>query len=111
MKPPIIGYSEGNPQFFKTAESAASYMEPADVRNGEWVLYDSEGRQLRAEVAKGFLSEFVVLHPAESKPTHQRELIQILIDYLCRRGELEDDVREQPLSELLELARRYAGET
>jgi len=46
MKAPIILDENGDVSLFVTLEDAARYMEPIDVRNNEYVAYDSEGYRL-----------------------------------------------------------------
>ena len=47
MKAPIILNENGDVSLFATLEDAARYMEPIDVRNNEYVAYDSEGYRLK----------------------------------------------------------------
>lgn len=46
MKAPIILDENGDVSLFATVEEAARFMEPIDVRNSEYVAYDSEGYRL-----------------------------------------------------------------
>lgn len=47
MKPPIILDEHGDVSFYPNAESAALAMEPIDVRNNEYIAYDSAGYILK----------------------------------------------------------------
>ena len=47
MKPPIIVNEHGDVSFFASVAAAAAYLEPVDVRNGEYVVYDSSGSVLQ----------------------------------------------------------------
>jgi len=88
MKPPIILYGDGWPGFFRSIEDAERYVEPIDVRNQEYVAYDSEGRRLELrveeEVVTGWLGlrktirERVRIAQAEEVPTYAEELKSIL---------------------------------
>ena len=51
MKPPIILGPETDILFFKSVKEAERYMEPIDVKSGEYpFVYDSEGYLLVPEV-------------------------------------------------------------
>ena len=41
MRPPIVIDEHGDISIFPSVEAAARYMEPIDVRNNEYVAYDS----------------------------------------------------------------------
>jgi hypothetical protein len=47
MRPPIVIDEHGDISIFPSVELAARYMEPIDVRNNEYVAYDSAGVLLR----------------------------------------------------------------
>ncbi|MUV14522.1 hypothetical protein [Noviluteimonas gilva] len=47
MRPPIIIDEHGDVSVFESVEAAARYIEPIDVRNNEYVAYDSAGYLLR----------------------------------------------------------------
>lgn len=96
MKSPIILYGDGSLDFFKSVADAERYAEPIDVRNQEYVAYDSEGRRLELrveeEVVTGWLrlgkttKERVRIAQAEEVPTHAEELKHILRASLQKLG-------------------------
>lgn len=49
MKPPIIVDEHGDIEAYASLEEAALAMEPIDVSNGEYCIYDSTGDVLCAE--------------------------------------------------------------
>ena len=50
MKLPIIAFCDGYISVFPTVEFAEGYIEPIDVENGEWQVFDAEGQRLRITV-------------------------------------------------------------
>lgn len=46
MKSPIIVVENGDVAIFESAVKAELGLEPVDVKNGEYVAYDGDGRQL-----------------------------------------------------------------
>lgn len=80
MRPPIIINEHGDISLFPSVEAAARYVEPVDVRNNEYIAFDSAG----------FLLQLVPTEPVISIPgyqsdvPHQKQLAQILRSYLER---------------------------
>lgn len=64
MRPPIVIDENGDISFFSSVEAAARKIEPIDVRNNEYVGYDSKGFILRLVPTEpvvsivGYASEF-----------------------------------------------------
>jgi hypothetical protein len=50
MKAPIIVCENGDINIFDSKEDAESYMEPIDVENGEFIVFDAEGKTLLPDV-------------------------------------------------------------
>jgi hypothetical protein len=92
IQPPIIVDARGELLLFRSAESAAAYLEAIDVENEEYAAaYDSEGRNLELGV----------------KPVQRRflfGLIRTMIDLVDVRA-LEDE--PQHVSELAGLLRAH----
>jgi hypothetical protein len=82
MQPPIIADNHGDVLVFGCVADAEKYVEPVDVKNGEYSFFDSEGRQLSAEIVRSVLSEKVRLRATEDTPTHQAELRDTLVGFL-----------------------------
>ena len=103
MKPPIIADSRGDVLVFDTVALAASYMEPVDVRNGEWVAFDSEGRLLTVEVEPKGRHERTVLKPGEGIPDHASILRNTLVRYLLRTRLAAPGMEQMSLRQLIDL--------
>ena len=52
MKAPIIINGHGNVSIFESVEHAEQYLEPINVKNNEYVVYDSTGRLLQSAICK-----------------------------------------------------------
>lgn len=94
MNPPIIVGGD-DVSVFPSAEQAEQYLEAIDVRNDEYVGYDSEGRKLTFGIRKvekrGFVNlsyELVEITCSEEEPLHADELREVLDDYVLRVAEL-----------------------
>jgi hypothetical protein len=111
MIPPIIVEEYGNLMFFKSAADAERYLEPIDVRNGEYVAYDSVGRRLTLGVAKkeskffyGMLKdtmEVVTVRDGNGVDAAD-ELSQILRKFLERFGRTRKSTEGVALAALIE---------
>lgn len=88
---PIIVNASGNIYFYTTQDDAELDMEPLDVRNDYYTVYDGTGRRLTlAIVLKPVrifcglctaLIEHTVITGSEPHPTHAAELRQALVAY------------------------------
>ncbi|MGO4223678.1 hypothetical protein AB4Y64_17725, partial [Lysobacter sp. TAF61] len=80
MHPPIVIDEHGDISLFPSVEAASRYLEPIDVRNNEYVAYDSAG----------FLLELVSTEPVVSIPGYlselprREQLAQVLRSFLER---------------------------
>jgi len=106
MKAPIIADNRGDLHVFESVDQAERYIEPIDVKNNEWTIYDSEGRSVEAVITRrwGF-PERVVLTARDQIPRHSNELRSRLITFLTRIGKVHDGLAELPLERLIEEAR------
>jgi hypothetical protein len=112
MKPPIILDNRGDLRFFRAAHDAEAYAEPIDVRNGEYVGYDSQGRILSltvvSEQVPGLLGRFgghserVVIGSEEATPQHAEELSGALRGFLRRAGVNREWLNSASLDELVQ---------
>lgn len=83
MKLPIIIDANGDIELYETIRDAETSIEAIDVKNNEYIIYDSCGMLLVPEVRKksGFLGyEMVVISP--SSIIRKDELKSKLINYL-----------------------------
>ena len=80
MRPPIVLIEHGDVSLFASAEAAARYIEPVDIRNSEYIAYDSSG----------FLLQLVATEPVVSiagylsERPHQDQLEQALRSFVER---------------------------
>jgi hypothetical protein len=111
MKPPIIANNLGDVLIFESITKAERYIEPIDVKNGAYVIYDSEGRLLEASVVKKkIMGERVVLKDREQAPEHQAELRDLLIEFLSTLGESKESLAACSLSQLVEKGLQFKTE-
>jgi hypothetical protein len=107
MRPPIIIDEHGDITLFPSVETAARYVEPMDVRNNEYVAYDSAG----------FLLQLVPAEPVASIPgylsdlPHQEQLVRALRSFLERASGGTVPAEVTSLEGLLALCVRTFGYT
>jgi hypothetical protein len=100
MKTPIIIYEHGDISFFESVQDVERYLEPIDVKNDEYIAYDSEGRLLQLSVEHRTPVDRVVLSYSETQPMHALELKQILLDFFTRVGVNKEWLSNATLEEL-----------
>ncbi len=111
MEPPIIVDNKGDVSIFDSVEKAERYLEPIDIRNDEYVIYDREGRLLRGAIVKHFLAERVKLEPASEPGSAMSRLHDVLVDFLARVGARTEKPLDQcSLEELLSEMDRFKTE-
>lgn len=119
MKPPIIIDENGDLGFFKSITDAERYMEPIDVRNQEYVAYDSEGRRLDLRVEEEVVTEWLGLKKttrgrvrivqAEERATHTEELKNMLRVFLEKLGAPPDSLHSATLQDLIAAGTQRMG--
>jgi hypothetical protein len=97
MKVPIIVVESGDILFFRSLSIAERYLEPIDVRNNEYIAYDSEGRSLRLIPCE----HRVKIELAEEKSTDADKLKEALLAYFTRVGFAPDLLLRASLEELI----------
>lgn len=103
MKTPIIVDEHGSLIIFRTIYYAENYLEPIDVKNNEYIAYDSEGRLLKLLPTE----PLITILDDESVPTHQEILKTKLMGFLVKTGLLQDNVIECSLEELVSRSLEY----
>jgi hypothetical protein len=106
MKPPIIADNRGDILVFDTPTQAASYMEPIDVRNNEYRVFDSEGRLILPEVDSNGRRERTTLKDAELVPTHEGEVRSLLLRALAGSRSAAPGMDAMNLTQLFDLMPR-----
>ncbi len=79
---PIVIAEGWDLKLYSSQEDAELDLEPVDVEAGLYIGYDSQGRLLKLETR----DSAVVLSAAESSPTHQTQLEELLRGALQRTG-------------------------
>jgi hypothetical protein len=100
MKPPIIALEGNSILIFKSVGEAEGYLEPVDVENGEYRVFDTQGHLLRLEIeyveeerkclwfsTKGWREKVSITdyHPPIDMTSELRES---LITYLSKRDDV-----------------------
>jgi hypothetical protein len=103
MKSPIVVDEHGSVLFFKSVKDAEKYLEPIDVRNNEYIAYDSEGRLLQLIAT----TPQITIKDGELRPLHAEALHQLLIQFFLRLGISEDHLKLASLQELVTRGLEY----
>ncbi len=101
--PPIIVDEQGTATVFESIEDAERYLEPIDVRNEEYVAYDSEGRLLRLLPT----SPRITIENAELEPRHSSEVRDLLIRLLNYSGHAVEKLQRENLADLVTMSLEY----
>lgn len=113
--PPIIVIEQGGDiEIFQTVRDAEMYLEPLDVENNEYVIYDSEGRLLTATLVTEhqclfrlpFIKipvKFVRIQCYEPEPKYKERLHCALIEFAERLGMNVNTIKSLPLKDLIEI--------
>ncbi len=106
---------------YTAAENALNDLEAIDIKNGAYVVYDSEGRLLqlgadkkRVPIFGGLLKtdvEQVVLKEIKESPAHKEELRSSLIDLLRAKNISEELLQKVSFGELVQMAIEKYGLT
>lgn len=103
MKPPVVIDENGNILIYRSVEEAATALEPIDVKNDEYIAYDSEGRLLTLETD----NVNVMIYAKEHIPLHADELEMKLREFLFRIGEPRAKDVNCRLSCLVDICRKF----
>jgi len=98
MKAPIITNENGDISFFASIQNATSYIEPIDIRNDEYEIYDSEGIILKCIATKHGIR---IIETKES--SKKDKLMSILKRFYITIGLDPAWVENATLSELITL--------
>ncbi len=120
MKPPVIINENGDVSIYRSPEEAALGLEPIDVRHGEYVAYDSEGRILQLDVVtkeksalfrKARVIEFVEIVVGTESIVRPDELRDVLISFFRIAGNHREDLDKMALCGLIQEAVARYGYT
>jgi hypothetical protein len=105
MKPPIIINENGDISIYDSLEKAELDIEPPDVKNNIYTIYDSEGLMLTPVVIDDPIYDVVKIYATDEK--RPVELIRALIDFLSETGHDSLILRTMALEELVKLRMEY----
>lgn len=101
MKAPIIISENGDIYIYASLEKAESDIEPTDVENNIYVIYDSEGLLLFPVVINDSKYDVVKIYPSnEERPL---ELMEILVDFFSEVGHDSVVLKTMSLEDLISL--------
>lgn len=107
MKAPIVYHSHLQTLVFVSVEHAERHLKPAMVLNGDYEIYDSEGRLLQVELAG---NDRLSLRTADAEPKHSSRLRRLLTHYLSEKRMLDGELHERSLRQLVDLASAFGIE-
>lgn len=121
IEPPIIVYDPGDVIIYECIKDVTIGLEAIDILNGNYTAYDSNGRLLKLIVdptvydSKGNLirlkdvAKGIQIEATEDFPSHEKELKDILHDYLLELGINSLEVKDVNLASLINLATKYSN--
>ncbi|SFL83788.1 hypothetical protein [Nitrosomonas communis] len=118
MRAPIIVVEHGDVAIFNSAANAEIWLEPIDVKNGEYVAYDRDGRLLQLVIKliekPSFIGEVksiesVKISGAEEGVNHVIALRKALINFFKKTEAYNQNDESLPLNELVNKAVNQYG--
>lgn len=105
---PIIVNERGDVSLYETLAEAEVALEPIDVENNEYTIFDSEGLTMVPRIAEDRIH--VKLSDSSPGPHEPEQLQEVLRRFLARlepnlRGVAEDEIWRYQLPELIALLR------
>ena len=106
MKEPIIAIEQGIIYAFATKQSAEIGLEPIDIENEEYEIFDSEGLELVAEVSNHWSPiKLKDSNPQSYKVAYVKSL---LVDFLERRDYDVEEWSAESLGDIVkEIVNKY----
>lgn len=116
MRFPVIVYENGDICLFSSKEAAAQALEPIDIRNGEYRIFDAKGSLINPSVIEQKYGrnwiEAVELSDDPNGEVCEYELQNLLADFLVRAGlKDKEEVEVLDLSSTLEVFINEVGYT
>ena len=119
MKPPIIIVEHGDVTIFESVAKAQLGLEPIDVRNGEYVAYDGDGRLLRLTVIQkenpSFFGKAKSIESVEISDVEEGDfagdLREVLINFFKSTGIYDQEDESLSLDGLINKAVKQFGYT
>jgi hypothetical protein len=121
IKLPIILVDGLDVIIYTSVEQIEQDVEPIDVINNVYTVYDSDGRLLYLDVEVKSCENWmdllkriilgptykVMLKPAKFEPQHEQELRKVLVEYLVHRGISKELLSETSLKELIDMVLEF----
>jgi hypothetical protein len=114
MHPPFVLLESGDVTIFNDVEQIEAHLEPIDVKNDEYHLYDSTGQILEIKVVEsrlpgplgivGFSRQRVIVSES-TEPVNEPILRAALVKFLERRGLATGINPASTLEQLLEASK------
>ena len=104
MIAPIFAYEHGDLLVFDSIVAAERYLEPIDIQNREYVIYDRRGQLLSGRVDP---LHGVKLSSTTPPDFNEQKLHQVLSQFLRDVGTPADQLRGAALDRLVELAMKF----
>ena len=105
MRLPIIVSESGNLNFYRTLEYAQIDIEPIDVQNAEYVIYDADGFLLVPRVVHERRVEVVQIIPTPE--IRKAELKELLTNFFSEVGHERTVLETMDLAQLVEIGKAY----
>jgi hypothetical protein len=86
---------------FESVQDVERGLEAIDVKNDEYMAYDSEGRLLQLSVERGTSFDTIILSSSEIQPRHTLELKRVLRGFFTRVGADKEWLSNATLEELV----------
>lgn len=104
----IVNETRGGVMVFETRERAESYLEPIDVKNEEYQIYDSTGLLLETHIGRDSRGiEWVSIQEPRQPENRESELIDLLCHFLKVADSKIENLRNQSLAELVRASLKF----
>ena len=106
MKPPIFIDEHGDITAFESVEHAEASLEAIDVRNKEYVAYDSDGKLLNVRVGP---ADGISISEMSPSVDAEKSLRQALLNVLARHALAHNELEHRDLPETVAVFVRSFG--
>ncbi len=105
MKPPIIICDGMDISFFNSLEVAQISIEPTDVNNNLYTIYDSTGLLLHPVVIDDPIYDVVRIYTTDE--LRKNELFETLVEFYSEIGHEKKVLETMNLPQLIEIGKAY----
>ncbi len=103
----IVDEVNGGLLIFASVARAEVYVEPIDVKNGEYVFYNGIGQRLEAKIVKDYRGVEHVKLLSDATVTYTEELKELIIEFLVGSGYERGVLTNLDLEGLLEIGLQF----